>query len=112
MSFEGVWRVEILGAYGWQTIGTAFLLEGQYLAAGADHHTVGSFKEDGDRIDVDLNVTQHGKTQTIFGETKKHINARIEGKLKEPGEITGTLHPPTNRDYDLKLRMTRIEGLD
>ena len=112
MSFEGVWRVEIMGPYGWQAIGTAFLRKGEYLAAGEDHHAVGSYKEDGDKIDVDVNVTQHGKTRTVFGETKKHIEARIEGKLKKPGKITGTLHPPKNRDYDLKLRMTRVEGLD
>ena len=112
MSFEGVWQIEILGPYGWQKIGTAFMLNGQYLAAGKDHHAVGSYKEDGDKIQVDVNVTQHGKTTTVFGETKKHIEARIEGKLEKPGKITGRLHPPKNRDYDLMLRMTRVETLD
>jgi len=28
------------------------------------------------------------------------------------GKIIGTLYPPKNRDYDLKLRMTRVEELD
>jgi len=112
MSFEGVWQIEILGPYGWQKIGTAFMLNGQYLAAGKDHHAVGSYKENGDKFSVDVISTQYGKVPTVFGETKKHVEARIEGKLKKPGKITGTLYPPKNRDYDLKLRMTRVEELD
>ena len=112
MSFEGVWQIEILGPYGWQKIGTAFMRNGRYLAAGGDHHAVGSYKEDGDKISVDVDVTQYGKARTVFGETKKHIEVRIEGKLEKSGEITGKLHPPKNRDYDLKLRMTRVEELD
>ncbi len=112
MSFEGVWRVEVMGPYGWEKIGTAFMLEGQYLAAGGDYHAVGSYEEDGDKFSVALKSTQHGKARTVFGETSKHVEARIEGKLKKPDKITGTLHPPKNRDYELKLRMKRVEKLD
>ena len=112
MSFEGVWLVEVMGPYGWEKIGTAFLLEGQYLSAGGEWHAVGSYKEDGDKISVDLKSTQHGKAVTVFGETKKNVKARIEGELKEPGKITGALYPPKSRDYDLRLRMSRAETLD
>ena len=112
MSFEGVWQLEVLGPYGWQEIGTAFLRNGQYLAAGGDYHALGSYQEDGDKFIADVKSTQHGKVPTVFGETKKHVKARIEGEMKEPDKITGTLYPPKNRNYDLKLRMTRAEKLD
>ena len=70
-----------------------FLRDGRYLGAGEGHHTVGWYTRDGDKIGVDMDVTQHGIAVTIFGETKKHTEARIEGKLNKPGKIPGALHP-------------------
>lgn len=112
MSFEGVWQVEMMGPYGWEKIATAFLHKGEYLSAGADHYSVGTYEEDGDKITVDVKIKQHGKTRTIFGETKKQVEARIDGKLKKSGKITGMSHPAENRNFEVKVRLTRLEKLD
>ena len=112
MSIEGVWRVEMLGPYGWEKVAIAFMQNGQYLAASADHHTVGRYEEDGEKIELKTQITQHGKTRTIFGETKKKVEMRIEGKQKKSGKIVGLAHPADNRDFEVKVRLTRLEKLD
>ena len=112
MSFEGVWQVEMMGPYGWEKIGTAFLRKGRYLGAGADHHSVGAYEEDGDNIKMQLKVTQHGKARTLFGESKKQVEAVIEGKLKKAGKITGIAHPADNQDFEVRVRLARLEKLD
>lgn len=112
MSFDGVWQVEVLGPYGWEEIGTAFLVKGQYLSAGKGHHSVGRYSGDGGNIEVTVDVTQHGSAQTVFGETKKHIEAMIEGRLEGTDSIVGKLNPRDSRDYDLKIRLTRLGTLE
>ena len=112
MSFEGVWQVEMMGPYGWEKIATAFLRDGRYLGAGADHYSVGSYEEDGEKITVDVNIKQHGKTRTIFGESKKQVEARMEGTLKKSSKIIGTSHPADNRDFEVRVRLTRLAKLD
>ena len=112
MSFEGVWQVEMLGPYGWEKIATAFLLNGQYLAAGADHHSVGSYEEDGEAIKAKIKVSQHDKTRTLFGESKKQVDIRIEGKLKKTGKIVGSGYPADDRSFEVKVRLTRLQKLD
>ena len=101
-----------MGPYGWEKIGTAFLRKGRYLGAGADHHSVGSYDGDDENIKVQLMITQHGKTRTLFGESKKQVEAVIEGKLKKPGKISGIAHPADNRNFEVRVRLSRLEKLD
>lgn len=112
MSVEGVWKVEMLGPYGWEIISTAILREGHFFAASAEHHSLGSYETDGADLVVKARVTQDGKVQTIFGETKKHVDMRIEAKQKKSGKIVGFAHPADNQDFDIKMRMTRLQKLD
>ena len=111
MSFEGVWRVEMLGPYGWETVSTAFLLDGQYFGASADHRSVGRYEVDGDKLMVRARITQSGKVRTIFGETKQQVELRVDAKQKKSGKIVGLAYPAENRDYEVRVRMTRLEKL-
>lgn len=43
MSVNGIWKVEMLGPYGWESVSTAFLEDGKYRAASEDHYTVGNY---------------------------------------------------------------------
>ena len=67
MSVEGVWKVEMRGPHGWDPIATAFLSKGRYLAASADHYTIGSYKDGGGALKIKARTTQHGKVRTLFG---------------------------------------------
>ena len=111
MSCEGVWRVDIKGSYGWERFATAFMRNGEYLGASANHYSVGSYKEDGDNLVISTNVTQYGAVRTIFG--KKHadkLKIIIKCKIKK-NIITGTAKAKGIKKYDVMLRLTRIDSL-
>ena len=52
MSVEGVWKIEILGPYGWEAVSTAFVENNRYLGASQDHYTVGHYEVEGNTIQV------------------------------------------------------------
>ena len=109
MSVEGVWKVEMLGPYGWETISTAFLKDGRYLAAGADHYTSGSYKEKDDTFKVKALLTQHGKARTIFGGKKKHVDLCVEGRIKKSGKISAVAHPCDDAKFTVRLRLIQLD---
>lgn len=111
MSFEGIWKVEMMGPYGWEKITTAFLEGGRYLGAGSDHHSVGAYEVDGENISIQSQITQHGKARTVFGETKKRFDTQFEGKLAKSGKIVGVSHPVGDRSFEIRVRMKRLAKL-
>lgn len=56
MSCEGIWKVEMKGPYGWERIGVAFMKNGEYLAGGPNHYSVGSYKVQGDTLEISVTV--------------------------------------------------------
>jgi hypothetical protein len=112
MSCEGVWVVEMKGPYGWERIAIAFLKNGEYLGAGPNHYSVGSYKEDGDNLEVSVVVTQYGQLRTIFGK-KFAGKLQITSKCKiEKNKITGTSKAKGIKNFDVMLRLTRVDSLD
>ena len=67
---------------------------------------------DGKEIKIKVRVSQHDKMRTIFGETKKHVDIRTQGKLKKPGKIVGSSNPADNQDFEVKVRLSRLQKLD
>jgi hypothetical protein len=111
MHVDGVWKVEMLGPYGWENVSTAFLEKGHYRGASADHHSIGSYDQDGEEIRVQARLVQHGSIRTIFGENKKQLSLRIQGTYQEPNYILGFAYPAESRDYEVRVRLTRLEDL-
>ena len=88
MSVNGIWKIEMLGPYGWQTIATSFLEDGDYKGASRDHYTVGNYEISGSRIEISAFTMQHGEARTVFGEKKKELNLKLEGEIeKKQSEI-------------------------
>lgn len=112
MNVEGVWKVEMLGPYGWETISTAFMQGGRYLGAGIEHYSIGSYNETEGTLAVHTLTTQHGKTRTVFGETSKEIDLRIECVLEGRDTIQGKAFPAGKTQFDVKVRLTRLGDLD
>jgi len=112
MSVEGVWKVEMGGAHGWEKLGTVFLQNGRYLGASADHFSTGSYEVDGDAFAADIQVTQYGKVRTVYGSKKKQLSHRLEAKIKKEGKIVGKTNPAEGKKYDVKVRLTRLSDLD
>jgi len=112
MSCEGIWKVEMKGPYGWERLATAFMRNGEYLGASANHYSVGSYKEEGDNLEISMDVTQYGDVRPVFG--KKHpekLQVTTKCKIKE-NKITGTSKAKGVRKYEILLRLTRIGSLE
>lgn len=112
MSVEGVWKVEILGAYGWEAAATAFLRKGRYLAASANHYSLGSYEEDGKTLKAEVRITQFGQIRTVFGSKKKHVDTLIEGKIDKADRIVGTARSSRGEGFDVRMRLSRLGRLD
>ena len=112
MNIEGVWKLEMMALHGWEHLATAFLQDGRYLSASADHYTIGKYQVDGDTFMVQTSVTQHGKIRTLFGSKKKHLTTILKGKIKKDGRIAGTISPTDGEKYTINMRLTRLGDLD
>jgi hypothetical protein len=107
----------MLGPYGWETIATAFLQEGRYLAASADHYTIGGYEVVGDTFIADLWATQPGKVRSVYGSKKKRVHISIEariksGRTKKADKIVGSSRPSVGKDFDVRVRLVRVGDLD
>jgi len=112
MKIEGAWKVEMLGPYGWEYISTAFMQGGRYLGGGVDHHSIGSYSETDGTLKVRARVTQHGTLRTVFGETKKKMDLRMEGVFDKDDTILGKAYPSGKKKLDVKFRLTRLGDID
>ncbi len=112
MSVEGVWKIEMLGPYGWEAVATAFLWDNRYLAASANHYTIGRYEEDGKTLKAEVRITQHGQVRTVFGSKKQEVDTKIDAEIQTADVIIGTASAAGAETIDVSLRMTRLGGLD
>lgn len=104
--------MEILGPNGWEAIATAFLRNGRYLAASADHYSIGSYEDDGQTLKAEVRIIQHGNVRTVFGSKKKYMDIQIEGEFQTADQIVGTSRSSGDEKIELAVRMTRLGELD
>ena len=109
MSTNGIWKVELLGPYGWEPVASAFLEDGKYRAASENHYTLGHYEISGNRIKISTVGVQHGKVRTVFGEKKKEVNLNFEGEI-EGDEIKGQARNDRGT-YQITFRCTRLADL-
>ena len=101
--------MEILGLYGWEPMSTAFLEDGKFWAASANHYTVGNYEISGSRIEISAVAVQHGKVRTVFGEKKREMGLKFEGEI-EGGEFKGQARNDTGA-HQISFRSTRLTDL-
>ena len=82
MSGDGIWQIGMLGAYGWESVSTAFLEDGTYKAASVDHYSVGSYDISGNKVKISANYVTHGQARTLFGAKNKKVHLNFEGELQ------------------------------
>ena len=111
MSLDGIWVFEVSGIYGWERISTVFLEKGRYLGGGAMMFSQGNYTVDGKHIQIELDVTQHGEKQTIFGEKRKFFSTIMNGKLKGK-TITGSAHLKGGHSTIAKYRFRLLRLAD
>lgn len=81
MNGNGIWQIEMLGAYGWEAVSTAFLEDGNYKAASEDHYSVGNYDISGDKVKISARYVTHGQARTLFGAKNKEMNLNFEGDI-------------------------------
>ena len=109
---EGVYRVEMLGPYGWERFSTGFVQNGHYRGASAYHYTVGSYKVEGKNFNMVGNVSQHGEQRAIFGLTDiKDLQVEFKGTI-EKNTIAGEMSPKDDKKYAIHFRFTKLSDLD
>jgi len=112
MSVEGIWKVETMGPYGWERTATAFLKDGRYLGASADHYSTGSYEATEETFRAELNLHQHGKVRAVFGVKKRNLQTVLEAKIKKADKIVGKSRSATSKKFEVKMRLTRLADLD
>ena len=113
MKIDGIWKVELQGAYGMRRVSTAMLRKGRYFGGSADHYTIGSFKVDGSAFSAKVCANQHGEVQALFGTRKRKLKLRVEAIVNKKGDkITGISRLPKGKKFSIKIRLTRLADLD
>lgn len=110
MNVNGIWKVEMLGPYGWEGVSTAFFEDGKFRSASQDHFSIGSYSVDGDKVSITAKSHAHGKVRTLFGEKNQNMDLRFEGQV-EGGQITGQTSK-ANSKFQVSFRATRVADLD
>ena len=109
MGVEGIWKIEMLGPYGWEAVSTAFLEKGRYHAGSQDHYAIGKYEVDGDQVQVKATMNSHGKVRTMFGASKKTVELNFSGELKDD-RISGQAEDKKAK-YSVTFRATKLRDL-
>ena len=110
MSVDGIWKIEMLGPYGWETVSTAFLERGRYHAASQDHYAIGKYKVDGNQIQVQATTESHGKLRTMFGAQAPSVDLSFSGEI-DGDQINGQAEDKKAK-YSVTFRAVRLADLD
>ncbi len=109
---EGVYEVKSLGPYGWERFSTAFISDGRYRSASADHFTNGVYQVDGESFTMVGNLTQHGEHRPLFGERGiQGLPIRFRGKI-HTGTIDGEASVVGGNEYAHRLRLNKLPVLN
>jgi len=109
MSVDGIWKIEMLGPYGLESVATAFLEDGKYKSASQDNYTIGSYEISENKIKVAAQNISHGQTRTLFGDKRQEMNLNFEGEVNGD-QITGQARDDQTK-YFVTFRATRLADL-
>jgi hypothetical protein len=109
MSVDGIWQIEMLGAYGWENVSTAFIEDGKYKSASEDHYSVGNYDISGNKVKISARHVSYGKARTLFGAKNNEINLNIEGVV-DGGRINGQATDDEGKFF-ITFRATRLADL-
>ena len=105
---EGVYKVELLGPYGWECFSTAFVSDGRYRSASADHFTDGIYKVEGEIFSMVGNLTQYAENSALFGvKQASGLPIEFKGTIKN-GVINGEANVVGGTRYAHRFRFNKL----
>ena len=109
MSVNGIWKIEMLGPYGWESVSTAFLEDGRYQASSQDHYAVGSYVLTGSQVKLTVTTYSHGQVRTMFGAREPQMDLSFDGEISGD-QMNGQAEDKTGK-YSITFRATRLADL-
>ena len=109
MSVNGIWKTEMLGPYGWETVSTAFLEDGRYLASSQDHYAVGSYVVSGSQVKMNVTTYSHGRVRTLFGARNPTMELIFDGEISGD-QVNGQVEDKTAQ-HSITFRATRLADM-
>ena len=110
MSLDGIWGIEILGLFGWETTGILILENGRIIGGGNHHYSIGTYQLEGDDLKLSVSVTYHGAPRTLFGSTDRVLS--IEATLKaDEHSMQGLAYRVDRPDNTMRCQLTRQADL-
>ena len=104
---DGIWRVEVLGAEGWEPESVALLQDGRYFDGAAHEYSVARYQVSGDEVRIDGTMVLFEGAQTVFGRRAGSLDLTFKGKLKD-GVLTGDA---VAGEFTARYRFTRLADL-
>ena len=109
MSVEGVWKIEMLGPYGWEVTGTGFLTGGKYYGGSQQHYSIGTYETNGDKLVIKLVLTSFGERRILFGKSDVGLAVWYEGTL-DGNTVFGHASEPES-EFTVGFRATKLAEL-
>ena len=110
-NINGVYQVDMLGPYGWERFSTAFIKNGEFRDASAEHFTAGVCEVDDGSFSMQGNLTQYVDHRPLFGATQiKGLPIEFRGRIDD-GVIDGEARASEDDKYRLRFRLQRLPFL-
>jgi len=106
---DGIWKVEVLGPYGWEAVSTAFLENGRYLSGSQDHYVIGHYEVTADTIRVEGDMHLHSEINNPSASSAARPIFSFEGQISD-GHISGQVDDNTAQQ-SMTIRGTRLGDL-
>lgn len=110
MSIEGLWKTEICGPFGWETVGVLVLNDGVAAGGNNNHCSLGVYKERDESVQIELAVDFYGTPRSISGVRERNIEVSISGK-RESDLIEAQAHREGDVKHIVECRLRKRSDL-
>ena len=111
-NIDGVYQVDLLGPYGWERFSTAFINDGEFRGASAEHFTTGNCKIEDGGFHMAGNLTQYVDHRPLFGRKGiKGLPIEFTGSIDD-GVIDGEARVLDSDRFSLRFRLRRMPVLN
>jgi len=102
---DGIYKVDMLGPFGWESFSTAFINEGEFRSASAEHFTAGTYEVEDHQFEMQGNLTQYVDRHPLFGRKgSKDLPIKFSGKIHDD-LIYGEARVPDGNRLSLRFRL-------
>lgn len=114
MNINGIWSIELGGAYGWEPIGTLYLEDGRIMGGGRNHYSTGKYKTKENGVVLHFEIYQYGEKRALFGQKSERVCVYVKANWDGNKMIGEATLPPAQIErihYGLCIRLMRRADL-